>query len=201
MTEESKKSTTSELKAIQEKEALFSCRIFNVVMKYQKGRSGRKLTRYVVEHPGGVGVLPILPDGRILLIRQFRSALNEFIYEIPAGTREAGEKPVETARRELIEETGWRADTLTPLPSFYSSPGFLTERIDLYLATDLIQDHQALEDGEELTLTPFDQTTVQKMINSGEIKDGKTLVALLDYFFREKTFRPNKTGDVGEPRF
>lgn len=164
---------------MSEEKPLFFCKIFKVVERFQTGRFGLPHKRFIVEHPGGVGILPILDDGRIVLIRQFRTAVNQYIWEIPAGTREPGEEPAVTAARELIEETGYRAGRLTPLPSFWSSPGFLTEKIDLFLATDLTPGESALEDGEDLTIQIIDKTTARAWIVSGEIKDGKTLIALL----------------------
>lgn len=161
---------------------LFSCRIFHIVKKFQKGRSGQLHPRFVIHHPGGVGILPILPDGRVILIRQFRIAADRFLYEIPAGMKEPGEEPVETAKRELKEETGYSATQWTPLPSFYASPGYLTERIDLFAATGLVAGESALEDGEDLSLFIADQETIRRMIDNGEIEDAKTLVALLTLF-------------------
>lgn len=167
---------------MSESEPLFSCRIFKIIERFQTGRSGAVHKRFIVEHPGGVGILPILDDGRIVLIRQYRAAIDKYIWEIPAGTREAGEEPAVTAMRELIEETGYRAERLERLPSFWSSPGFLTEKIDLFLATGLTAGPSALEDGEDLTLETFEPSRVRAMIASGEIEDGKTLVALLAWF-------------------
>ena len=169
---------------MSEEKPLFSCKIFKVTERFQTGRSGLSHKRFIVEHPGGVGILPILDDGRIVLIRQFRTAVDQYIWEIPAGTREPGEEPRITAARELIEETGYRAGRLVPLPSFWSSPGFLTEKIDLFLATDLTAGESALEDGEDLTIQIIDKETARAWIESGEIKDGKTLVALLAWLGR-----------------
>ena len=168
-------------------EPLFSCPIFEINEREQIGRSGCAHKRYVIRHPGGVGILPILPDGRVLLIQQYRAALDRRIYEIPAGTREPNEEPVVTAARELAEETGYRAETFTKLPSFYSSPGFLTEKVHIFAATGLTRGESALEDGEDLSLYPVELATAMKMIENGEIEDGKTLVALLAYrLMREK---------------
>lgn len=170
--------------ASEEKE-LFSCRIFRVLERFQRGRSGAIHKRYVVAHPGGVGILPITDDGRVILVRQYRTAVGRRIVEIPAGTRESGEEPIETARRELIEETGYRAKNLSLIASFWSSPGFLSEKINLVLATGLTAGESSLEDGEDLSVFSVDSKEIRRMIHAGEIEDGKTLVALLWFLNRE----------------
>ncbi|MDO5553512.1 MAG: NUDIX hydrolase [Planctomycetia bacterium] len=174
--------------AHQEDEILFHTRIFDVVKRYQKGHSGRMLERYVVRNPGAVAILPILPDGRILLLKQYRSPTKKYIYEIPAGTREQGEEPILTASRELIEETGYHAGKIVPMTSFYSSPGIFQERLYLFKATELVPGPNALEDGEDITLYPVSPEDVKRMIRSGEIEDAKTLLALLSLFTTEDLF-------------
>ena len=144
----------------------------------QIGRSGALLRRQVVKHPGAVGIVPILPDGRVLLIKQYRIALEKEIFEIPAGTREPGELPLTTAKRELIEETGYRSDAFTQLSTIYTSPGILQEELTLYLATDLEPGESAPEDGERIALTPLEWSEIDDMIRVGEISDGKTLAGL-----------------------
>ena len=157
---------------------LFQSRIFTVVERMQIGRSGALLRRQVVKHPGAVGIVPILPDGRVLLIKQYRIALEKEIFEIPAGTREPGESPLATAKRELIEETGYRSDAFTQLSTIYTSPGILQEELTLYLATDLEPGESAPEDGERIALTPLEWSEIDDMIRVGEISDGKTLAGL-----------------------
>lgn len=169
-----------------ENEVLFSCPIFKIIKTFQTGQSGKKHARFVIRHPGGVGILPVLPDGRIILVRQFRVAVDRFIYEIPAGMKEAGENPIDTARRELKEETGYTARNWVPFPSFYASPGYITEKIDLFLATDLTPGDSALEDGENLSLFITDLETALKMVERGEIEDAKTVIALLNFNNRQR---------------
>ena len=164
-----------------ESEIIFSCPIFKLEKTWQLGRSGKKHTRYVIRHPGGVGILPILPSGKILLIRQFRVAVGRYIYEIPAGMREPGEAPLVTAQRELKEETGYTAEKWTPYPSFYASPGYLDEKLFLFLAEDLIPGETALEDGENLSSLSVSLEKALEMIDAGEIEDGKTVGAILRY--------------------
>ena len=164
-----------------ENETIFSCPIFRIEKTWQTGRSGKKHTRYVIRHPGGVGVLPILPGGELLLVKQFRVAVGRFIYEIPAGMKEPGEEPLLTAQRELKEETGYTAGKWTPYPAFYASPGYLDEKLTLFLAEDLTPGESALEDGENLSVFSVPLDKALEMINSGEIEDGKTVGAILRY--------------------
>lgn len=162
-------------------EIVFSCPIFKLEKTWQIGRSGKKHTRYVIRHPGGVGILPILPNGELLLIRQFRVAVGRFIYEIPAGMKEPGEDPLATAKRELKEETGYSAENWTVYPSFFASPGYLDEKLHLFLAENLTPGPDALEDGENLSVFSVPLDKALKMIDSGEIEDGKTVGAILRY--------------------
>lgn len=158
---------------------LFQGRVFKVVERNQIGRSGKTLVRQVVKHPGAVGIVPILPDGRVLLIDQYRITFQHNIFEIPAGTREIGEDPLTTAKRELIEETGYRTENIELLAPIYTSPGVLQEELILYLANDLVAGESAPEDGEKISLTPKTWEEIDKMINAREIVDAKTLVGLL----------------------
>lgn len=158
---------------------LFQSRIFNVVERTQIGRSGKTLKRQVVKHPGAVGIIPILPDGRVLLIDQYRITVQKNIFEIPAGTREIGEDPLATAKRELIEETGYSAGKMERLTAILTSPGILQEELILYVATDLTPGESAPEDGEKIALAPKTWSEIDRMIADEEIVDSKTLVALL----------------------
>jgi ADP-ribose pyrophosphatase len=160
-------------------ETLFTSKLFKVVKTFITGRSGKRLERHIIVHPGAVAVLPILNDGRIVLIRQQRVAAGGEIIEIPAGTLEPNEPPISTARRELIEETGYVASTLTPVFDFFCSPGFVQEKMHLFLATNLIAGPTALEDGENINTFIVTPDEAMQMISRGEINDAKTLVALL----------------------
>ncbi len=150
--------------------------------------TGKRLTREIVVHNGAVVVLPILPDGRILLIRNRRYAVNQILLELPAGTLEKNEDPINCAGRELLEETGYVAGRLKVIGNFFTSPGILTEKMYAYAAYDLELSHQALEDGEEIELHPIDLDKAVQMVGRGEIIDGKTIATLLLYngFHRER---------------
>jgi len=134
-----------------------------------------------VVHPGAVTILPILEEDRIILIRNKRHAVDEILWELPAGTLEASESPLLTAQRELIEETGYCAGTMRPLLDFYTTPGICNEVMHSFLAEELTYQGQQLDDTENIVveILPFDE--VLKMVHEGIIHDGKTLVVLLYY--------------------
>lgn len=140
------------------------------------------VVRDIVVHPGAVVILPILDPGRIVMIRNYRHTVDATLWELPAGTREPDEPVIETARRELIEETGYDAGHLEPLTAFYTSPGILTERMHAFLATDLVPGRQALEHGEQISVEVVDLPRVKKLMTDGSIQDGKTLAVLGLYF-------------------
>ena len=139
---------------------------------------GHETSREIVEHPGAVAVVPQLPDGRVILIQQYRRPAERELLEIPAGTREPGEDAEACARRELIEEIGYRAGRLERLAGFYTSPGFATEHMDLFLATDLspVEDELA-EFAEALVIIHPDD--VPRLLTEGEPFDAKSLAGLL----------------------
>lgn len=134
--------------------------------------------REVVEHPGGVGIVPVLDDS-VLLVRQFRIAVGREVLEIPAGKREGESEPVEhRARCELEEETGYRAGRLVPAGSILASVGYCSEEIFIFLAFDLEHVGQNLEFDEQLELVKVPLAEVPDLLASGSIKDSKTVVGL-----------------------
>ena len=140
---------------------------------------GTVATREVVEHPGAVGIVGITEKGEVVLIRQFRKAVDEILWEIPAGKLDLGEAPMACARRELAEETGFYSDNLRSIGSFYTSPGFSGEILHLFLARDLIPGKQTLEDDENITMHLVPYHEALRMQVEGKIKDGKTIAGLL----------------------
>jgi ADP-ribose pyrophosphatase len=162
-------------------DVLFSSKLFKVVRKFTMGRSGTRLERHIIEHPGAVVILPILPDGRIVLIKQYRVAVDEEIIELPAGTREQDEQELVTARRELVEETGYTAGEMTKVFQFYTSPGFVKEAMFLFKATNLIAGPTNMEDGEKITTMIVDLPEAMDFVKAGKIRDAKTLIGLLWY--------------------
>jgi len=162
-------------------ETVYTSRIFKIVKKFIPHPSGKQMERHVVVHPGAVVILPILSDGRIVLIRQHRIAVEESLVELPAGTVEPGEEPTTTARRELMEETGYKANELIPILKFYTSPGFVKEEMRLFKATGLIAGPIALDEDEKIEPLLLDLPQAVKMVHSGEIRDAKTIIGLLWY--------------------
>lgn len=134
--------------------------------------------REIVEHPGGVGIITITDDNSLVLVKQYRKAVEEFLWEIPAGKLEVNEEPRETAIRELREETGYEAKKLTYITEFYTSPGYCNEKIHLFLAEDLIEVESSPDPGEflERKIIPLDD--LSKMLDRGEIMDSKTMIGI-----------------------
>ena len=166
---------------MEQPQTLFEGRRFRVVREIQVTPDGQQHVREVVRHPGAVAILPLLDDGRICFVNNFRVAVDRTLVELPAGTLEPGEDPAETARRELAEETGYRADKIRLLTSFYTSPGILDERMHLYLATGLTPGPTALEPGEDIRPLLATWPEALEMVRDGRIHDAKTLVGLLYY--------------------
>lgn len=135
----------------------------------------------IVRHPGAAAIVPVLDDGRLVLIRNRRIAVDQTLLEIPAGTLDNAEPPEQCAARELTEETGYRAGKLVPLLTCYSSPGIMDERMYCYLATGLTPGPSALESGEEIEVVQMPLAEALDGIKAGTITDGKTIVALLYY--------------------
>ena len=138
----------------------------------------------MVRHPGASAVVPFLDglqsgDPRVVLIRQYRYAADGYVYEIPAGRLDSGESPEQCARRELREETGYSAVEFIPLSTFYTTPGFTDERINLFIARDLKPGESSRESDEILELEPMALSAALSMVVSGEIVDGKTMIGLL----------------------
>ena len=125
--------------------------------------------------------MPLLDDGRICLIENYRVSLGRQLIELPAGTLEPGEEPTATAHRELAEETGYRAGHLEPLGVLYMSPGVLDEKMFFYLATRLEAGPTSLDAGEEIHVRPTTWSEALAMVRDGRIQDGKTVAGLLYY--------------------
>jgi ADP-ribose pyrophosphatase len=135
--------------------------------------------REIVHHPGSAVILPVFADGTIGLVRQYRHPARSYLLEIPAGTLEPPESPESGAVRELEEELGVRAGRIEKLTEFFISPGFLEEKMYLFLATDLIEVGQKLEDDELLNVVRVTFPQALEMIADGRIEDGKTIIGIM----------------------
>jgi len=145
---------------------------------------GEVVRRDLFEYPGAAVVLPVLDDGSIMLIRNYRFAVDEHLLELPAGLLEPGEDPALCAERELIEETGYRADRMERLGQFYTGPGTTDETMHAFLATGLTVGEQNLEAYEEIEVEVFRADKVRAMVGDGTIHDAKTIAALGMYWLR-----------------
>jgi len=157
---------------------LYTGKIFDVVLEKVTLPNGAVKDREIVRHPGAAAMVPLFDDGRVVLIKQYRHAVGEFVWEIPAGTLEPDEVPVACARRELVEETGYEAANLEKLTEILPAPGYTDEHIHIFLATGLTAVDQRLEDDEVLELQPTDLDSALAMVTQGEIRDAKTIAGL-----------------------
>lgn len=165
--------TTISTKRIYEGRVL-SLRVDEVQMP-----GGRRTTREVVEHRGAVAAVPLTAENEVLMVRQWRYAVGGATLEIPAGTLEPGETAEECIRRELVEEVGHRAGRLEPLVDLYVSPGYSNELIRLFLATELTAESAEADEDEELRVVAVPLAEALEMCRLGELRDGKTIAALL----------------------
>ena len=160
---------------------LLETRLFHVIRREQQLEDGTHTTREIICHPGAVTIIPIIDDEHVCLIRNFRISVEKTLIELPAGTLEPGEDPAQTAIRELEEETGFQTTELTPLNSFFLSPGILNERMHLFVATNLTAGPAQREPGEQIENYVATWDEAMKMACDGTIEDAKTLVGLLLY--------------------
>ena len=148
---------------------------------------GRETTREVVEHRDCVAIVPVDADDNVLLVSQFRHPVEKELLEIPAGGVDTGEDPADTVRREMQEETGYLPEKVEKLGGFYSSPGFCTEYLHLYLATDLTPSQLYAEDTESIRLVRVPIAEIPGLITSGSICDAKSIAGLLTFLEHRKT--------------
>ncbi|MBI4548137.1 MAG: NUDIX hydrolase [Ignavibacteriae bacterium] len=161
---------------------MYQGKVFNVIVDDVEYPSGNKSIREVAEHPGGAVVLGVFPDERIILIRQHRYPFDDFIWELPAGRLGPGEDPFKCAKRELEEETGYYGTEWNKITSIYTTPGFCSEVLHIYMARNLTNapDGRKLEEGEAtMTMKIVPLSEAIAMIERGEIRDGKTICGIL----------------------
>ncbi|ARK29487.1 NUDIX hydrolase [Halalkalibacter krulwichiae] len=157
---------------------VFKGRVIDLQVEEVELPNGKTSTREVIKHPGAVAVIPVTREGKLVLVRQYRKALNKVIVEIPAGKLEQGENPLDCAKRELEEETGYNTNQLHFLLSFYTSPGFADEIIYLYLAEELGEGTSQTDEDEFLDVLEVTLDEAEKMIKQEIIHDAKTVYAV-----------------------
>jgi ADP-ribose pyrophosphatase len=154
-----------------------------LIVKIRRDRAqlqnGSKAMREVVEHPGGVGIVPVTQDNKVLMVRQYRYPMEEELLEIPAGKLSEGESPIDCAARELSEETGCAAGRLIDMGAIYPSPGFCRETLYLYLALDLRYGEMHLDKDELLSVEAIDIDALLDMIMANEMPDAKSIIGIM----------------------
>jgi len=177
------------MKTIESKE-IYRCKIFTVTHdKAIDAKTGFRIERSIVRHNGSAVMMPVDDAGRILLVRQFRLPARKYMWELPAGKVDEGEKTLQTARRELAEETGYRARTWKKLGSFFVSPGYVAERMTIYLATGLQEGNATPMDDEQIEARWFTAREIEKQILSGKLDDAKTITGFFLYRARMRRNR------------
>jgi ADP-ribose pyrophosphatase len=176
-----KKSGGAKGKTISSK-VVFKGPVFSVRRDEVLEPSGVKATRDVIAHSGSVVVMPVLDDGKIVLIRQYRYAARQYLWELVAGRIDAGENVKQAAARELIEETGLRAKKMRQFLDFWPSPGFLEERMFVLLAEGVTQGEAEPEEDEKIEMKAFTRAELEEMLKTGVLRDAKTISSLLFYF-------------------
>jgi len=165
---------------------VYKGRIVNLKVDSALLPSGKKTLREVIEHAPAVGILAVTDGGKVIFVKQYRYAVGEFLMEIPAGIVEEGESSEAAAKRELMEETGYRPGKLVEVCRVYPSPGFSNEVITLYVATELAEGSMEPDDDENIEVVLLTKPEIIKMVEEGKIKDGKTLLAILWYLNNQK---------------
>ncbi len=169
--------------------------LFRVTEDVAVDKDGFEIRRNVVRHNGSAVVMPVDAAGQILLVQQYRLPAQRRLWELPAGKIDDGETALGAAKRELKEETGLRAKSWVKLATYWPSPGFLEEKMNLYLATDLQQGESQWMDDERIVTRWFPWMEIDELISSGRMNDGKTLIGFLAwkrYHATEATPRKQK---------
>ncbi len=153
--------------------------ILNLRVDKVKLKNGHQARREIVEHSGGVTVIPLLSEKEIILVRQYRHAADQVMLELPAGKLEPGENPKQCMKRELREETGYTAAEIKKLFSFYTTPAYSSELLHMFLARELDFKGQDLDDGEFVEIQVINKSEIMDLIFSGRIRDAKTIAGLM----------------------
>jgi ADP-ribose pyrophosphatase len=168
---------------------IFEGKALSLYLSNFMNSKGRDIEREVVKRKKAAGILAVTSKGNIIMVRQYRQAVEQLLWEIPAGLIDRAEIASDAAQRELIEETGYKASKICEISRFYSSAGFTNEEVIIFKASGLEYVGAAPDDEEEFEIEEFNLETALDMIDSKEIIDAKTIIALL-LFFKEKTVSP-----------
>jgi ADP-ribose pyrophosphatase len=168
------------MKIVSSKE-VYSCRLFRVTEDEATDRTGWKIERSVVRHAGSAVMMAVDDKDRILLVRQYRLPAAQYMWELPAGKVDEGETAAQAAKRELIEETGLRAKKWKKLTTFYPSPGFVEEKMTIFLATGLTQGEARPMEDERIETRWFTKKELKEWIGKNKIIDGKTMIGYLHW--------------------
>jgi ADP-ribose pyrophosphatase len=155
---------------------LIATPIFRVTMDHAMDPKGFEIHRAIVQHAGSAVMMPVDGRGRVLLVRQYRLPARAYLWELPAGRLDPGESVLTAAKRELTEETGFRAKRWTKLASFFNSPGFVAERMTIYVAQDLTAGAATPMEDEQIESRWFTMAEIGRMIDTGKIIDAKTII-------------------------
>ncbi|MGH9620394.1 MAG: NUDIX hydrolase, partial [Bryobacteraceae bacterium] len=151
-------------------------KLFTITDEVAKDPGGFEIRRYIVRHPGSAVMMPLDADQRVLLVKQFRLPAEQEMWELPAGRIDPGESPLQAAQRELREETGYAAKRWDLLVAFWPSPGYVGEKMNLFLARDLTPGEQDPMEDERIETRWFTKEEIASQIRAGKIQDGKTII-------------------------
>src|SRR5689334_200387 len=182
------------MKIISSKEVLKN-KLFCIVDEVATDPSGFQIHRFIVRHPGSAVMMPVDEKERILLVKQFRLPAERDLWELPAGRLDPGESPLKAAKRELREETGLTAKKWIKLASFWASPGYVDEKMNLFLALELTMGEQQPMDDERIETRWFAKSELEKFVRAGQILDAKTIVG----YFLWQRYRRNRSKRVTRP--
>jgi ADP-ribose pyrophosphatase len=176
--EEDKKMSNLTEKFLESK-VVFDGKLLKVYCDTVELPNGKEATREFIKHPGAVAVVPVTPEGNIVLVRQYRYPTGKALLEVPAGKLDPGEQPDECALRELAEETGYVAQNIRKLSSIYTTPAFTDEIIHIYIADNLTVGTSCPDDDEFLAVEVYTKEEIRAMLKNGTINDAKSMIALM----------------------
>lgn len=160
------------------KKTVFKGRLINLSVEWRKFPNGNTIRLEVIKHPGAALIVPFITKNKIVMIRQYRPVINQYIWELPAGTLGKGESPLECAKREIVEETGFKARSFKQIGVIYPAPGYTSEKIIIFKACGLVSVERHLEEDEVIAAKVLNLNQVKTLLKTGKIVDAKTICAL-----------------------